>query len=375
LTPRLNPRGRKEIAVTDSPHRTTARAPRARRLPAILAAAALLGGGALVASIPQAGLERAIAAQRELVAERPGDAAVREDLGSLLSLAGDLAGAEAAYREAIALAPSSANAHFQLGGVLEKIGEERKALAEYRKAIELDPNHAWAHYEAGTIYDRRGLDSFAKRSYARAFGLDPTLAEPSVNPHVLENRLATSAMILAYRDYVPEVGAPRIFHEPARIAGLILEKPKTGDRLAEEDAAKPRGEAAGGFARVTGAERAAEAAAAAEPEVIEEPSKTLTSNDLDPGSQAGQVVGGTAAGSTRGGRSSEESAAARAKAREAARQANRPARTAPGGMIYPQNPGFPPQPANPGGGVGGGGFVPGPDSSGRIEIRLDSRAG
>ena len=371
--------------MTDSPDFRISRRRPARRqvlraaLPA-LAALTVLGGGALVASIPQAGLERAIAAQRAMAAERPADATVREDLGSLLALAGDLAGAEAAYREAIALAPASASAHFQLGGILEKQGHERKALNEYHEAIELDPNHAWAYYEAGTIYARRGLDGKAKRSYAKALGLDPTLADPRVNPHILENRLATSAMILAYRDHTTETAAPPVFHEPARIAGLILEKP-AGDQLAKEGESKPAAsEHEGGYARsMSGGERAPEVAAEEDAGGEEEPAKTLTSRDLDTSNKSGQVVGGAAVGAAGARKSASESAAERAKAREAARQAARPGRNpatgSGGGAMMPQNPGWRPPATPPESGGGGGSFTPGPDSSGRIEVRLDERAG
>ena len=366
--------------MTDSPETRNAPFRRARHVAlSALAALCVLGGGALVASIPQAGLERAIAAQRALAAERPADATVREDLGSLLALADDLAGAEAAYREAIAIAPESASAHFQLGGVLEKQGHDKKALEEYRAAIEIDPNHAWAWYESGTIYAHRGLDGKAKRAYAKALGLDPTLADAQVNPHILENRLATSAMILAYRDYTPETGAPPVFHEPARIAGLILEKPAE-DRLAHEEEAAPAAtEHEGGFARsMSGGERAPEVAAEGENSAESDAQKTLTSRDLDTTNRSGQVVtGGTGVGTVGGRKSSAESAAERAKAREAARQSARTGRTpatgAGGGtMLPPQNPGWRPP---TGGTPGGGGFTPAPDSSGRIEVRLDERAG
>jgi hypothetical protein len=355
------------------------RAPRARFALVPLLAFVVVAGSGLFAAVPHAGLERALAAQRTLVEERPADATVREDLGSLLVLAGDFAGAEAAFREAVALAPASATAHFQLGGILEKLGHEKKALKEYKTAIELDPDFAWAHYEAGSIYDRRGSDNQAKRSYARALGLDPSLADPEVNPHILENRWATSAMILAYRDYTPETSAPPTFHEPGRIAGLIIERPHE-DQLAEEEQEAPdEGGESGGYARVTGGGADHEAGAMTAEEGSEEPEKVLTSRDLDTGSKAGQVVGGAAVGGVpavgniRGSKAGADSAAERARAREAARAASRPARTTPGGVSIPQNPMFPP--GTPSGTAGGGNFTPAPESTGRIDVRLEEPAG
>jgi Flp pilus assembly protein TadD len=199
----------------------------------------------LRAAVAAEDLARAVAAQRALVASRPADAAAQEDLGSLLALAGDFDGAELAYRAAIELDPRSASAQFQLGTVLERRGQERKALAAYRRAIEIDPGHAWAHYEAGSIWARWGVDTLARRAYAKALALDRSLADPSVNPHILDNRLATSAMIQAYREHLPEPTAPRTFHEPARIAALILDRPSAGDQQAAEPAAVPAEEPGG----------------------------------------------------------------------------------------------------------------------------------
>jgi tetratricopeptide (TPR) repeat protein len=338
----------------------------------------------LPASIPAEGLERAIAAQRALVAERPKDATAVEDLGSLLSLAGDQAGAEEAYRQAITLDPQSASAHFQLGTALERRGEERKALSEYKRALDLDPTHAWARYEAGTIYARWGLDSAAKKSYARAFALDPALADPSVNPHVLENSLATAALIVAYRDYRPEPALPKTFHEPGRIAGLILARPSADELAATEKPEPPLDEEPGGYARMEGG--AAERGIEGVDEGVAEPvDKVLTTQDLDPSSQSGQVAGGAVAGSKK---SAAEAAAERAKAREASRQ------RAGGSMAVPTTPSSS-RPLNPirrppthppaggggtgaGGGAGGGGgapFQPAPNSTGAIDVRIEEIPG
>lgn len=345
---------------------------------ALLALLGLVAVSELRATIPAAGLERAIAAQRALVAERPTDATAVEDLGSLLSLAGDYPGAEEAYRQAIALDPESASAHFQLGTALERRGEERKALSEYKRAIELDPTHAWARYEAGTIYDRWGVESLAKKSYARAFALDPLLADPSVNPHVLENRLATAALILAYRDYRPEPAPPKMFHEPARIAGLIVRDPAADAVASGEKPEPPMDGEEGGYARMEGgsaARGAAERGTAGVDDGGAEPvDKVLTSGDLDPNSESGQVAGGAVVGSSKG---STEAAAERAKAREAARQ------RAGGSMAVPTTPGSRPlnpirrPPTNPPGSGGGAGtpFQPAPNSTGAIDVRLEEIAG
>jgi hypothetical protein len=108
--------------------------------------------------------------------------------------------------------------------------------------LEIQPEHAWAHYQAGALYEARGQESKAVDEYARALALDPQLAFPEVNPHVVENKLLTQAMLRAYqKDYgVPQ--APSIYEDPHRIANLLVPPPQApGAEATAKDttAAKP----------------------------------------------------------------------------------------------------------------------------------------
>lgn len=324
-----------------------------------------------------AGLERAIAEQRALVVSRPQDATVQDDLGHLLSMQGDLAGAEAAYREAIALDPAAAAPHFHLGVLLERAEKSRAALKEYKNAIELDPKHAWALYEAGSIYDRWRIDSRAKRYYGEALMLDPTLSDPLVNPHILENRLATQAMIYGYRKYSKEISAPKEFHEPARIAALMIDTPAAApvDTLAEEQEPASPANGAGGYARLstTGSDRGGETSEAKIDENEKpEPSRVLSPRDLDAGSATNQVSGG-AAGAVVGSSSkgATDPTSARAKAREARGSAARPAAAPKSGSGSSIGPARPKSGGNDSGGGSSAPFVPSPESTGRLEVTLE----
>jgi Tfp pilus assembly protein PilF len=167
-------------------------------------------------------LGQAIEAQQALAAARPADAAIEVDLGNLLRFAERDAEAEAAYRRALELDPQSVAAHFNLGLLLQEQGKRRAALREFRAVVALDPRHAWAHYQAGVILDGWRLDELAVRAYARALALDPRLRFPDVNPHTIDNRLLTEAMLRGYRDYRPEAGPPMAFAQPRRITALLL---------------------------------------------------------------------------------------------------------------------------------------------------------
>lgn len=229
-------------------------------------------------------LPKALATQQAIVAADPASAAAQVDLGNLLLLDGKAAEAEAAYRQAIVLDPASVNAHFDLALLLQQRGEERDAGREYKQVLELDPRHAWAHYQLGVLREAAGSESAAVRSYAKAFALNPRLAFPDVNPHVLENKLVTAAMLRAYGEELPALQPGAAYEEPTRIAGLLVARP-------DGKTASPA--AAGAFAAP-----APSADAIPEPAPSPtgaEPPRTIRPHDLSQVGNAGQASGGSTA--------------------------------------------------------------------------------
>ncbi|HKV07205.1 MAG TPA: tetratricopeptide repeat protein [Thermoanaerobaculia bacterium] len=211
---------------------------RSRRTPWILAfALAALAGIAALAAVPP-NLARTLEAQRRLVAERPQDPAVYNDLGNLLLLVPQPAEAEEAYRKAVELDPDKVSARFNLGLLLQQRGELREAAKHFQQAVKLEPRHAWAHYQLGAIAERWGQEGKAVDEYAIAFSLDPQLAFPEVNAHIVENKLVTQAMLKAYKnDYgIPSV--PQVYDEPGRIANLLIPPPAQKPAEADQTAAQ-----------------------------------------------------------------------------------------------------------------------------------------
>jgi Flp pilus assembly protein TadD len=197
--------------------------------PALLATTVVLL--ALVAAFAFAAvpgnLNKAIESQRKLAAERPQDPAVLNDLGNLLVLADQPVPAEEAYRKALELDPDKVTALFNLALLQQQHGERREALSLYKKVVSLQPGHAWAHYQIGTLYESWDENSKAIAEYARAFALDPQLAFKEVNPHIVENKLVTQAMIRAYDEEgaVQKQQVPKAFDEPGRIAKMLVPTP------------------------------------------------------------------------------------------------------------------------------------------------------
>ncbi|HEY0511171.1 MAG TPA: tetratricopeptide repeat protein [Thermoanaerobaculia bacterium] len=245
------------------------------------------------AAAPPSNLARTLDAQRRLATEHPQDPAVLNDLGNLLVLTGKHEEAEAAYRRAIELDPNKASAQFNLGLLLQQRGDLREASKLYAGAIKAEPGHAWAHYQLGTVQEAWGQDSKAIDSYARAFALDPQLAFPEVNPHVIENKLVTQAMMRAYKNnfVVPQV--PKVYDDPARIAAMLVPAPRPAD--AKDQAEQPQ------------KPKAVPGAVARPPVKTQTPagSTVLRERDLDHGNASGQAAppgaarGGTAVGGVR----------------------------------------------------------------------------
>lgn len=290
---------------------------RAPRIASTSVAAALAALAFVAAQSAPRNLDRALAAQRTLVASHPEDAGANNDLGNLLALAGDRRGAEIAYLRALELAPDQPGYRFNYGLLLAASDRRLAALRQFREVVDLDPGHAWAHYEIGSLYDSWGLDRLARRAYARAFRLDPTLADARLNPGVLDSDQTTAAMLRAWRGGVGDSFAPRQYSDRARIAGLLIDLP---ERPAADETARAESEEAepvgGGFARVRptlGDDRSAEGSAAGregtaddalasdEPAEVGLGEQVLDASDLRGGSTVNQVSPGAGGGRTDGG--------------------------------------------------------------------------
>jgi len=208
------------------------RLPRPRALPILTVIWSLVAIGALLsiiamtaaAAVPpnlQAALER----QQRLAAERPRDAAVFNDLGNLMVMAGEPSEAEAAYRHAVEIDPHRLSALYNLGLLLVQGGKTGDARQLFEKVIEIEPRHAWAHYQLGALLERKSDRSRAVREYAQAFRLDPQLAFREVNPQIVENGMVTESLLLAYRRQSSAGAAPPIYDERSRIRELLVQEP------------------------------------------------------------------------------------------------------------------------------------------------------
>jgi hypothetical protein len=248
-------------------------------VPIVLSAVLLAGATA------PANLDEALAAQRSLVAQDPSNADQLNDLGNLLVLANDLEGAEEAYRRALNLQPDSETSLYNLALVLQEQGRIKQARKAYQSILENNPDNAWCHYQLGTLDAAGGSRSKALDHFARAFSLDRSLADPKINPHVVENPLLTDALLRLYVSKAASSRAPRIYREPGNVAELLLppapEAPPA-EQMTAQDAA-PTADSRERQYRATYPLRPGGMESSSSPAEVEDPSRTaLSSPDRDP---------------------------------------------------------------------------------------------
>lgn len=112
-------------------------------------------------------VEEAARAYREALEADPGHARALINLGRLLHVEGDPAGAAALYRRALASEPENPVAAYDLAVALEDVGDVDGAIGLYCRAVRLEPGHADAHHNLARLYERTGNERKAFRHLLR----------------------------------------------------------------------------------------------------------------------------------------------------------------------------------------------------------------
>jgi Flp pilus assembly protein TadD len=95
-----------------------------------------------------------------------------------------------------------------LGSVYVRMGKDSSAISAFKRAIQIEPLHAIAHYNLGAIYDAHNKFDEAVREYKTALTLDPTLANPTVNPLIVNNTLMTVLNMMLYKEREGSLSLP-----------------------------------------------------------------------------------------------------------------------------------------------------------------------
>jgi tetratricopeptide (TPR) repeat protein len=111
----------------------------------------------------------------------PGLAAAHFNLGTALTIAGDLAAATTEYGRALELRPDYPQAHNNLGSILLQQGQPEAALSHLQQALAADPSNAQAHYNASTATRRLGRSAEAVAHLKRTVQLAPDSPVPMID--------------------------------------------------------------------------------------------------------------------------------------------------------------------------------------------------
>jgi tetratricopeptide (TPR) repeat protein len=111
-------------------------------------------------------------------------AAARYQLGVVLLVSNDAAGAEAAFARVTTAEPRWASAHIGLGSAFYGEGKFAEAIGAYRKALEIESNNTTAIAGIGLARVMKGEKDGAK-DIDRAMKLDPASAVPHLNQAIV----------------------------------------------------------------------------------------------------------------------------------------------------------------------------------------------
>ncbi len=155
-------------------------APRIREintaLPAVLAAALVLGLGAL--TWRQSRMYHDLRTLWETtIARNPDSFMGHNNLGSLLLAEGRADAAVASFERALQIKPDHTHALANLANARLVQGRAAEALALFRRVVEIAPDDAKGHADLGHALEQTGSPSEAGPLYRRAVALDPKLAE------------------------------------------------------------------------------------------------------------------------------------------------------------------------------------------------------
>lgn len=189
---------------------------KARNLSAVLFAfilIVLIASGTIIAAEKQKkysiiDLDPTAMELRDKMAEKPTDACLMGDYAAYCAKHAWYDESLKYYRKATSIKKDDKALYTNIGSIYVRMGKSSSAASAFRKAISIDPNYAIAHYNLGAIYDANHNYDQAIREYKKALILDPSLANPSVNPLIVNNSLLTVLNMLIYNEKEGSLSLP-----------------------------------------------------------------------------------------------------------------------------------------------------------------------
>lgn len=199
-----------------------------RKLLAMLFPLLLSGGGraddgykaVLDDGIP---LHRAVRETLALIEKNPNDAALQNDLGTLLAWKGNYPNALESFEKAADLDEKDGKPLFNAGLVEVLKGNWHTARSRFRKATKRDPGNFQAWWMLGWTEERLGHTNAAVDAYKHAIVVDTSLYDIRRNPFAAMTALRGRVLLETYGSRFMKATLPQQqqFEDPARIGAFF----------------------------------------------------------------------------------------------------------------------------------------------------------
>jgi predicted O-linked N-acetylglucosamine transferase (SPINDLY family) len=161
----------------------------------------------------QSRFDEAAVLYRQALALDPSLAEAHNNLGRVLEIRGDNAGAAECYQRAIGVKPGLPHPYVNLGNLLQRRNDLDAAFAQYEEALARDPTIWEAQNNLANILLERGEHEAAREAFARAVRLrpdDPIAASNTLNCEIYALADSPERLLQEYRAWA------RRFAEPLR---------------------------------------------------------------------------------------------------------------------------------------------------------------
>ncbi|HHQ49092.1 MAG TPA: tetratricopeptide repeat protein, partial [Acidobacteria bacterium] len=139
------------------------------------------------------------------------------DLGTMLFKRGWPKDAIRVYEAAGKADPGLYEAWFRAGLVKHSLRDLGGAKKCYKKCLKILVGNGWCNFYMGLVEEQTYNGSTALKYFEKAFSVDPELADPKVNPAVLESRIARAAAGVQNRRDIFRSSMPMGYLEPKEV--------------------------------------------------------------------------------------------------------------------------------------------------------------
>ncbi len=143
-------------------------------------------------------LDREIMARVVELRENQRSPVLHNELGALLFQRRFIGDSEKEFLKAVKIDKNFYQGWYNLGLVQIAQGNTHAARRSLEKTVKIMPGHSEALFRLGLLYEQASRDDAAVECYAKAFRINPSLFDPKKNPLIVDTKLTSEALLVAY---------------------------------------------------------------------------------------------------------------------------------------------------------------------------------